>query len=131
MLDCKSGGLRPSKVRILPCPVFATRRLRLGKPSHLCNSIFQFNRSDRCEDCHVVAVLWRRRITLTLKKNLTLLFSIGLFVGVFPWIFSHQGNLFGRPLSIRALGDVLGISVGVSVGVGVSVNPHADRTRIR
>lgn len=38
-------------------------------------------------------------------------------IAIFPWVFSYQGILFGHPVSIRALGNVIGVAL-LLLGVG-------------
>jgi uncharacterized membrane protein len=44
-------------------------------------------------------------------------FSLGVLIAVFPWTFSYKGEVLGHSVSIRALGDVVGVGIAVMGGV--------------
>ncbi|MCG3205156.1 MAG: hypothetical protein KCHDKBKB_01875 [Elusimicrobia bacterium] len=65
-------------------------------------------------------------MTKNLLKTITLLCLGGIFVAFFPWIFSFQGQVLGQRISIRSLGDSLGILL-VILGLFALIRPHFRR----
>lgn len=65
-----------------------------------------------------------------LKKFLITTGSLGVFIALFPWLFAYKGSVAGINISIRAIGDPIGI-VCALIGIAILISKSLQEKVIR